>query len=72
MINGLILTHNLIVCLNLVGVRTTLEDGFSWKRKPFKFMNVLTMIPQFTSRVEEYWETTTPLFISTMFRFSKN
>lgn len=64
-------THT--VYLNLVDVRTTLEAEGVTKRKPFKFINILTTSPQFTSIVGDFWETTDHLFISTsaMFRFSK-
>lgn len=43
------------------------------KRKPFKFVNVLTALPQFEPVVSDYWEQTTPLFVSTsaLFRLTK-
>lgn len=42
-------------------------------KKPFKFINVLTMLPSFTLVVEEYWGNTEELFHSTsaLFHFSK-
>lgn len=43
------------------------------KRTPFKFTNILTKLPQFTSTVSYFWENTDPLFLSTsvLFRLSK-
>lgn len=42
-------------------------------RKPFKFANVLTTLPQFQGLVSDFWGSTAPLFISTsaLFRLSK-
>lgn len=43
------------------------------RKKPFKFVNVLTTLPQFEETVGEFWEKTEPLFVSTsaIYRLSK-
>lgn len=53
--------------------RFVLEAEARSGRKPFKFMNIITRVPQFMQTVESYWESTDPLFVSTctLFRFSK-
>lgn len=54
-------------------VRFYLEAPHVGKRKPFKFVNVLTTLPQFVPEVSDFWEETEPLFMSTsvLFRLSK-
>lgn len=44
-----------------------------YRRKPFKFFNVLTTSPQFLDVVGSYWSSTTPIFESTsaIYRFTK-
>ena len=42
-------------------------------RKPFKYVNVISSLPMFLPKVQEYWDTTPRLYHSTsaMYRFSK-
>lgn len=60
-------------CSDHLRGRIMLASETGGGRKPFKFSKVLTQIPTFMPMVENYWGTTTPLFISTssMYRFSK-
>ena len=53
--------------------KVMLEAAAIGGRKPFKFVNVLTKLPQFQPIVEEHWKNTAPLFPSTsaLHRFSK-
>ncbi|XP_010412544.1 PREDICTED: uncharacterized protein LOC104698855 [Camelina sativa] len=49
------------------------DTSGSTSRKPFKFINALTEMEEFYPLVDEYWQATQPLFLSTstLFRFSK-
>lgn len=49
------------------------QGGTTRKRKPFKFVNVLTEMEEFKPLVDNYWKETEPLFLSTstLFRFTK-
>lgn len=60
-------------CSDHLRGRIMLEAATGNTRKPFKFSNVLTRMPQFVSTVERSCETTVPLFVSTSssFRLSK-
>lgn len=60
-------------CSDHTKCRLHLEMEVRKKRKPFKFANVLTKMPQFQTIIKEYWESTEPIFISTstLYRFSK-
>ena len=53
--------------------RIILEAAAIGGRRPFKFVNVLTSLPQFVPTVENHWNASAPLFISTsaLHRFSK-
>lgn len=48
-------------------------SGVTHRRKPFKFVNVLTEMTYFLPVVENYWKDTEELFLSTstLFQFSK-
>ena len=63
-------------CSDHLHCRISLTDGEVGpirKRKPFKFVNVLTEMEEFKPMVTSYWNETEPLFLSTstMFRFTK-
>ena len=53
--------------------RLLLEAAAIGGRKPFKFVNVLTKLPQFMPVVENHWDNSDPLYVSTsaLYRFSK-
>lgn len=58
-------------CSDHVRGRITLEAEATRGRKPFKFANVLTKLPQFHEVVSEHWSNTTPLFPSTTADFQR-
>lgn len=60
-------------CSDHLRCRVMLQAAASRGKKPFKFVNVLTKLPQFKPAVESHWDKTTPLFVSTsaLHRFCK-
>lgn len=60
-------------CSDHLRCRISLGAELPRPKKPFKFVNVLTTLPYFFPRVEEYWKETGELYISTsaMHKFIK-
>lgn len=60
-------------CSDHLRGRVVIECDHRQIRRPFKFSNVLTTIPEFIPAIENAWEKTRPLFISTsaLFHFTK-
>ncbi|KAL1194824.1 putative ribonuclease H protein [Cardamine amara subsp. amara] len=54
-------------------INLKLRAGRETKRKPFKFVNVVTELEDFKPMIDTYWKETEPIFMSTssLFRFSK-
>lgn len=60
-------------CSDHLRCRIHLTEEEIFRRKPFKFVNVVADLQGFLPLMEKYWEDTEPLYLSTssMFRFSK-